>query len=91
MERTQVVAPKVASPRPGFFTAAGELLPHQELRAAVWGSKYLDRLNYLHVLITNLRKKIEPNPASPPYIVTAPWVGYSFSIPDQPQEGPSHD
>jgi two-component system KDP operon response regulator KdpE len=63
------------------------VVPHKELLAVVWGAKYVDRLNYLHVFVRNLRKKIEPNPARPQYIITEPWVGYSFSVPDESQEG----
>jgi two-component system KDP operon response regulator KdpE len=61
----------------------GRVVPHRELLAAVWGAKRVDRLNYLHVFITNLRKKIESDPAHPRYILTTPWVGYSFSLPDK--------
>jgi two-component system KDP operon response regulator KdpE len=69
-----------------LISQQGRVVAHKELLAAVWGAKYANRLNYLHVCVTHLRKKIEPNPAKPQYILTAPWVGYSFSVPDQPRE-----
>ena len=65
-----------------LFSRQGRIVTHQELLAAVWGSKSVRRLNYLHVFVSSLRKKIEPDPASPRYILTEPWIGYIFSIPD---------
>src|SRR5438094_4769780 len=52
--------------------------PHRELLQAVWGPDYGDQTDYLRVFITHLRKKIEPNPAKPQYILTEPWIGYRF-------------
>jgi two-component system KDP operon response regulator KdpE len=57
---------------------AGKPVPHRELLQAVWGPDYGDQSDYLRVFITHLRKKIEPNPAKPQYILTEPWVGYRF-------------
>jgi len=56
----------------------GKPVPHRELLQAVWGPDYGDQTDYLRVFITNLRKKIEPNPANPRYILTEPWLGYRF-------------
>lgn len=61
---------------------AGKPVPHRELLQAVWGPDYGDQSDYLRVFITHLRKKIEPNPAKPQYILTEPWVGYRFSVAD---------
>ncbi len=58
---------------------SGRPVPHRELLQAVWGPDYGDETNYLRVFITNLRKKIEPVPARPRYILTEPWVGYRFA------------
>jgi two-component system, OmpR family, KDP operon response regulator KdpE len=58
---------------------AGKPVPHRELLQAVWGPDYGDQTDYLRVFITHLRKKIEPNPAKPQFILTEPWVGYRFS------------
>jgi len=71
-----------------LISRQGRVVTHQELFSAVWGSKCVRglNLNYLHVFVSNLRKKIEPDPASPRYILTEPWVGYIFSMPDQPEE-----
>ena len=58
----------------------GKPVPHRELLQAVWGPDYGDETDYLRVFINHLRKKIEPNPAHPKYILTEPWVGYRFAI-----------
>lgn len=58
---------------------ANQSLSHRELLQAVWGPDCGDQVDYLRVFIKNLRKKIEPNPDNPEYIVTEPWVGYRFS------------
>jgi two-component system, OmpR family, KDP operon response regulator KdpE len=85
-ERAAHLTPKETELLWYLISRLGKVVPHRELLAAVWGAKYLDRLNYLHVFITNLRKKIEPNPARPQYILTEPWVGYSFSATSPPGE-----
>lgn len=56
----------------------GRLITQTELLKAVWGPEYERETNYLRVHITHLRKKIEPDPGSPRYIVTEPGVGYRF-------------
>jgi len=58
---------------------AGKPVPHRELLQAVWGPDYGDQTDYLRVFVTHLRKKLEPNPARPQYILTEPWVGYRFT------------
>lgn len=58
---------------------ANEAVPHRELLQAVWGPDYGDQVDYLRAFIKSLRKKIEPNPESPQYITTEPWVGYRFN------------
>jgi two-component system KDP operon response regulator KdpE len=58
---------------------ANQAVSHRELLQAVWGPDYGDQVDYLRAFIKNLRKKIEPNPESPQYITTEPWVGYRFS------------
>jgi len=58
-------------------------LPHRELLQAVWGPDYGDQVEYLRVFINQLRKKIEPQPSKPRYLVTEPWVGYRFATPEE--------
>ena len=57
----------------------GKPVPHRQILQAVWGPDYGDESDYLRVFINHLRKKIEPNPARPKYILTEPWVGYCFA------------
>lgn len=64
---------------------ATKAVPHRELLQAVWGPDYGDQVDYLRVFIKSLRKKIEPNPERPEYILTEPWVGYRFSTPADPK------
>jgi len=58
---------------------ANEAVPHRELLQAVWGPDYGDQVDYLRAFIKSLRKKIEPNPETPRFILTEPWLGYRFS------------
>ena len=55
-------------------------IPHRELLQAVWGPDYGDEVEYLRVFVKQLRRKIEPKPDKPRYILTEPWVGYRFSL-----------
>jgi len=57
---------------------AGRILTHRQLLEKVWGWEYVDDLDYVRIYISHLRRKIEPEPALPKYIVTEPGVGYSF-------------
>ncbi len=66
-----------------LVTQGGKPVPHRELLQAVWGPDYGDETDYLRVFINHLRKKIEKNPAEPKYILTEPWVGYRFAMPEQ--------
>jgi two-component system KDP operon response regulator KdpE len=59
-------------------------IPHGKLLQAVWGPDYGDQVEYLRVFVNQLRKKLEPNPSKPKYLLTEPWVGYRFEIPQKP-------
>jgi two-component system, OmpR family, KDP operon response regulator KdpE len=59
---------------------AGKVLPHEQLLRAVWGTAYEAETHMLQVNISNLRRKIEPDPSRPSYIVTEPGVGYRLKI-----------
>jgi len=63
-----------------LVSQAGKPVPHRELLQAVWGPDYGDEPEYLRVFINQLRKKIEPDPARPKYILTEPWIGYRFAL-----------
>ena len=60
--------------------AAGRTLTHRQLFEAVWGRQYGDPQQYLRVHITNLRRKIESQPAAPRFVITEPGVGYRFEL-----------
>ena len=55
-----------------------KVVTHRALLNAVWGGNATEQTEYLRVFVGNLRKKIEPDPAKPKYILTEPWVGYRF-------------
>jgi two-component system KDP operon response regulator KdpE len=57
---------------------AGRVLTHRSLLAAVWGGNSVEQPEYLRVFVGHLRKKLEPDEATPRYILTEPWVGYRF-------------
>lgn len=57
---------------------AGRVLPYRELLEQVWGWEYIDDLDYLRVYIWHLRRKLEPDPKKPRYVLTEHGVGYRF-------------
>jgi two-component system KDP operon response regulator KdpE len=62
-----------------FVKHSGKVLTHRTLLAAIWGGNYVEQNEYLRVFVGNLRKKLEPNPSTPRYILTEPWIGYRFN------------
>ena len=62
-------------------TNEGKLLTHKMLLQEVWGPGYDDAINLLHVNVSQLRKKIEPDRAHPRYLVTEPGAGYRLVRP----------
>ena len=65
-----------------LVSQGGKPVPHRQLLQAVWGPDYGDESDYLRVFVNHLRKKIEPNPSKPKYVLTEPWVGYRFASPE---------
>ncbi|HKB10531.1 MAG TPA: response regulator transcription factor [Vicinamibacterales bacterium] len=59
---------------------ANKTVSHRELLQAVWGPDYGDQVDYLRVFVNQLRKKIEPKPSSPMFLLTEPWVGYRLNL-----------
>ena len=59
----------------------GRLLTHPMILQKVWGPAYSRESNYLHVYVSHLRRKIEPDPTRPRYILTEPGVGYRLVRP----------
>ncbi len=64
-----------------LLSHVGKLVTHTALLRAVWGPEYADSRPYLHVFIGQLRRKIEPDPAHPRYVLTEPGVGYRLADP----------
>ena len=62
-----------------FVTHPNTVLPHDKILQAVWGPDYGNEVEYLRVFVNQLRKKMEPDPAHPRYILTEPWLGYRFN------------
>jgi two-component system, OmpR family, KDP operon response regulator KdpE len=55
------------------------VITHRTLLEAVWGEGSQEQPEYLRVFMGQLRKKLEPDPSNPKYLVTEPWVGYRFN------------
>jgi len=68
-----------------FLTHPEIPLAHVRLLQAVWGPDYGNEVEYLRTFVNQLRKKIEKNPSKPEYLLTEPWVGYRFHIPQSDQ------
>ena len=57
----------------------GKLLTHTTLLREVWGPAYQREATYLHVYVSQLRRKLEPDPAQPRYLVTERGAGYRLA------------
>jgi two-component system KDP operon response regulator KdpE len=60
----------------------GKLLTHKTILREVWGPAYQRESSYIHVFVSQLRRKLEPDPARPRYIVTEPGAGYRLVNPE---------
>ncbi len=58
------------------------VLTHRAILAAIWGGNAVEQPEHLWTLVAQLRKKIEPDPATPKYLISEPWVGYRFATAD---------
>ena len=75
------LAPKEFEVLKHLISQQGKPVTHRRLLQSVWGPEYGEETENLRVVINQLRKKIEKDPAQPKYILTEPWVGYRFQIP----------
>ena len=80
--RTVRLTPKEFELLSYLVARPNKTVAHRELLQAVWGPDYGDELEYLRVFINRLRKKIEPNPAKPRFLITDAWAGYRFHMPE---------
>jgi two-component system KDP operon response regulator KdpE len=62
----------------------GQVLTHRAILKAIWGPNAVEHPEHLRVLMGQLRKKIEPDPTRPRYLLTEPWVGYRFAGDEEP-------
>lgn len=67
-----------------LLSKSGSLVSQKELLQAVWGNSYESETNYLRLFISQLRKKLEPNPQLPTYILTEPGIGYRLIADSEP-------
>ncbi len=65
------------------------VLTHRAILKAIWGPNAVEQPEHLWTLVAQLRKKIEPDPGTPRYLLSEPWVGYRFSTgePDAKADG----
>jgi len=75
------LAPKEFEVLRQLMANQGKPVTHRRLLQSVWGPEYGEETENLRVVINQLRKKIEKDPAQPRYILTEPWVGYRFQPP----------
>jgi two-component system, OmpR family, KDP operon response regulator KdpE len=61
----------------------GKAVTYHKLLQTIWGPDYGEETEKLRTVISQIRKKIERDPARPRYIVTEPWFGYRFEIPNE--------
>jgi two-component system, OmpR family, KDP operon response regulator KdpE len=69
-----------------LVTQEGKPLTHKRVLQVVWGPDHAEETENLRVVINQLRKKIEKDPAHPRYILTEPWLGYRFQLPSMTSE-----
>jgi two-component system KDP operon response regulator KdpE len=55
---------------------AGKVLTHRQILQAAWGGQYADEVDYVWTYVRRIRRRIEPDPAEPRYLLTEPGVGY---------------
>lgn len=66
-----------------FMRNLGKLLTHKAILREVWGPAYQTESHYLHVYVSQLRRKIEDDATRPRYLLTEPGAGYRFVDPDE--------
>ena len=69
----------------------GKVVTHEVILQSVWGPDYGEEIEKVHGVIKQIRRKIEKDPAHPRYIVTEPWLGYRFRIPNGNNSNHSHE
>jgi two-component system KDP operon response regulator KdpE len=81
--RTSRLTPKEFDLLSYLLARPNKTVAHRELLQAIWGPDYGDELEYLRVFVNRLRKKIEPDPSEPRFLLTDTLAGYRFHLPHQ--------
>lgn len=63
------------------------VLTHRAILKAIWGANAVEQPEHLWTLVAQLRRKLEPDPANPRYLLSEPWVGYRFAAGDSEEVG----
>lgn len=79
--RTVHLTPKEFDVLRELVTHRGKPVSHRRLLQVVWGPDYGEETELLRVVVNQLRKKIERDPAKPKFLLTEPWVGYRLVLP----------
>jgi two-component system KDP operon response regulator KdpE len=79
--RTASLSPKEFDLLSYLLARANKTISHRELLQAIWGPDYGDELEYIRVFVNRLRRKIEPDPSQPRFLLTDAWTGYRFHLP----------
>ncbi len=79
--KTSRLTPKELDLLKYLVAHANTPVTHRKLLQTIWGPDYGDEVEYLRVLVNQLRRKLEPTPSEPRHLVTEPWVGYRFILP----------
>ena len=58
----------------------GKLVTQQQLLQQVWGPQYERETHYLRIYMSQIRRKLEPDPSRPRYFITEPGIGYRFVV-----------
>jgi len=58
----------------------GKLVTQQQLLQQVWGPQYERETHYLRIYMSQIRRKLEPDPSRPRYFITEPGMGYRFVV-----------
>jgi len=78
--RTFSLSPKEFDLLSYLLARPNKTISHRELLQAIWGPDYGEELEYLRVFVNRLRKKIEPDPSKPQFLMTDAWIGYRLHV-----------
>jgi two-component system, OmpR family, KDP operon response regulator KdpE len=68
---------------------AGKVLTHRQILQATWGGQYADEVDYVWTYVRRIRRRVEPDPGHPRFLLTEPGVGYRLAVQDT--SGPDQD